>query len=419
MAVPTEFQDAPDTAGDLSELESRLARYPAARYPVQHATASYHLGTAYLQRGRLPQSLELLSAARAIFTRLGLRLEQAKTLVMAGVALRESGRLDLARQAFEGAATSFAALEQPAEQGAAAYNLGLVLQEQSDTEAAQQAMASARELFLKAGQPAQAGAACRERGAALLQSGRADLAVTLLEEAAALAERGGDLPGLGMATNILGLAHLATGDSHRAVSELARAVGAFPRSMRPAEHAMAKANLAVAYEQCDLPSRARLAARQAMALSSADAQVRTQARDVLDRLAGDVQLDLLAVLESEPRDRWAAIVREEAVRWCEAEPDERLEAVGAFVGGLLSRPEVCYDLAETLLGVMLELPPGHYDSLVTAIVRATAGRGDDDPDRVRSVVGSAMARFAIPQWQRLASSLNSAARELGQSESWR
>lgn len=400
-------------------MESRLARYPAARYPVQHATASYHLGTAYLQRGRLPQSIDLLSTAQDIFARLGLRLEQAKTLIMHGVALRESGHRDLARQAFEGAVHTFAELEQPAEQGAAAYNLGLVLHEEADAEGAHEAMVSARGLFLEAGLPAQAGAACRERGAALLQSGRPDLAVPLLEEAADLAERGGDLPGLGMATNVLGLAHLATDDPARSVSELSRAVGAFPRSMRPAEHAMAKANLALAYERSGLFARARLAARQAQALSSADAQVQAQAREVLGRLASDTRLELLAVLETEPRKRWAAIIREEALRWCDASSAERQDALSGFVEGLLSRPEVCYDLAESFLGVLLELPPDSYGALVSALVEATGKRSDDEGDRVRAVVGSALARFAIPQWQRLASSLNTAAATTGRAATWR
>jgi len=39
------------------ELEARLARYPVDRYPVQHATTAFHLGTAHLQRGSVTQAL--------------------------------------------------------------------------------------------------------------------------------------------------------------------------------------------------------------------------------------------------------------------------------------------------------------------------------------------------------------------------
>ncbi len=404
---------------DTSELESRLSRYPAARYPVQHATTAFHLGTALLQRGQVPKSLAQLDAAYEIFDRLGMGLERAKTLTMRGVAQREAGRSDLAQRDFENAVDAFAGLEQPAEQGAASYNLGLVLQQLGHEESAQQAMAAARGLFILAGQPAQAGAASRERGAALLRSGRAEQALPLLEEAASLAERGRDLPGLGASANALGLAHLAVGNPAAAVAALTRAVGAFPRSMRPAEHAMTKANLALAHEQSGNPARARLAARQAQALPSADPQVRAQAGQVLDRLRSTTQQDLLTVLETEPLERWPAIVREEALRWCDATSPQRAAAVGGFVDGLLSRPDLSYDLAESLFAVLLELPPDPYGELVTALVQVTGGRTEDERGRIHAVAGSAMARFAIPQWQRLAASLNAAATASGQPAGWR
>ena len=404
---------------DMAQLESRLARYPADRYPVQHATVAFHLGTAHLQRGRVPQALRLLRAADELFARLGMRLEQAKTLTMHGVALREAGRGIEARQAFERAGRAFAELEQPAEQAAASYNLGLVLHEQGEVVAAHRAMVEARGLFLRSGQVAQAGAAAREQGAALLRSGDVASALPLLEEAVGLAERGGDLPGLGAAANVLGLAHLASDDPAAAVAALSRAVGAFPRSMRPAEHAMAKANLATAYERAGNPARARLAAGQALVLTTADPQVLAQARQVLDHLRGAAQGDLVTVLDAEPLERWPAIVREEALRWCDAPVGERLRAVHSFVAGLLSRPGASYDLAESLLSVLLELPPAQYAELVTAIVQDTGRRDDNESERLRAVVGSAMARFPIPQWQRLAGSLNETASAVGQPASWR
>ncbi len=409
-----------DTADQYTvELESRLARYPAARYPAQHATAAFHLGTAQLQRGRVGEALPALRAAYAVFGRLGMRLEQVKALMMYGVALREAGRSDLAGQTFEDAVRVFGELEQPVEEAAASYNLGLVLQQQGDAVAAQRAMAYARELFLQTGHLAQAAAAAREQGASLLASGQANSALALLEDAGALAERGGDLAGLGAAANVLGLAYLASEDAAAAVAALTRAVGAFPRTMRPTEHAMVKANLALAYQEADNPARARLAARQALALPGAEPPVRAQAQQVLDRLCGVTQLDLLAVLDVEPLERWPAIVREEAVRWCDASSAERLDTVGGFLDGLLNRPATTYDLAESLLAVLLELPPGPYAELVAAIVHATDTRAPEESERIRAVMGSAMARFAIPQWQRLAASFNAAATAAGQPGGWR
>ncbi len=414
-----EQEGASVTDEATAALETRLAKHPPGRYPAQHATAAFHLGTTHLQRGRVAEALQVLRAAVEIFGQLGMRLEEAKALTMQGVAFREAGRIELARQEFERAASAFHELEQPVEEAAASYDLGLVLWEQGDAAEAQDAMRRAGELFLRAGYLAQAGSAAREQGTALLTSGEAGSALPLLREAASLAERAGDLPGLGAAANALGLAHLASDDSAAAVVALSRAVGAFPRSMRPAEHAMAKSNLAVAHEQAGNQARARLTARQALALPGADPQVHAQAQQLLDRLSGATQGDLHVVLDAEPRERWPAIVREEAVRWCEASAAERSQAVCGFVDGLLNRPAASYDLAESLLAVLLELPPEPYGELVTAIVQATGGRAEEDSERVRTVVGSAMARFAIPQWQRLASSLNSAANAAGQPEGWR
>jgi len=404
---------------DTAELEARLARYPAGRYPAQHATAAFHLGTAQLQRGRVTEALRDLRTAHDVFGRLGMRLEQAKALTMHGVALREAGRPDLAGQSFDSSVQLFNKLAQPVEEAAASYNLGLTLRGQDAEVAAQQALAHARELFLQEGYVVQAGSAAREQGASLLNAGKPEAALPLLEEATTLAERGGDLAGLGAAANALGLAHLALDDADAAVLALSTAVGAFPRSMRPSEHAMAKANLALAYERTGNAARARLAARQALAVRSADPPVRAQAQQVLDRLRDASQLDLLVVLDGEPLERWPSIVREEALRWCDATESERLEAVRGFVDGLLSRPGDAYDIAESLLAVVLELPPEQYGRLVSAIVQVTGRLDESDGERVRAVVGSAMARFAIPQWQRLAGSLNAAADATGQPSGWR
>lgn len=410
-----------ETQSETAGLEAKLARYPADRYPAQHATTAFHLATVHLHRGRLATALPLLGVAYDIFGRLGMRLEQAKALTMRGVALRDAGRSDLAGQSFERAAKLFAELGQPTEEAAASYDLGLALQDQGEGALARAAMTRAYELFLELGHPAQAGAAARERGVWLLTSGEVETAVTDLEEAASLAERGRDLPGLGAAANALGLAQLAREDSPAAAAAFARAVGAFPRSLRAAEHAMAKANLAVAYERMGNVARARLAARQALAVPSADPPVRAQAQRLLDRLSGTGPApgDLLAVLQEEPVERWPVVIREEVLRWGDAPPAERLAGVGGLVDGLLSRPESSYDLAESLIAVLVELPPDPYADLVDAVVEVTAGLAPTDENRVRAVMGSAMARFAMPQWQRLAGSLNAAAAAAGHLGGWR
>lgn len=420
MFVSAADDDSRREGGEgTATLESRLTRYPAARYPVQHATMAFHLGTTYLQHGRAPEALETLREAHDLFDRLGMRLEHAKALMMYGVALREVGRAEAAGEAFARAIQMFGDLGRAPEAAAASYNRGLVLEEQGDAAGAQQALAHARALFLRLPDPARAGMAARELGASLLSCGEVESALTALANAVSLAERGRDLPGIGAAANVLGLAHLAAADPVAAVQAFSSAVGAFPRSLRPAEHAMVKANLAVAHERVGDAARARLAARQALAVTAADPAVREQAKGLLYRLRTASRADLLSVLDAEPTDRWPAIVREEALRWCDAGPAERSEGVDGFVGALLSRPAESSELARALLAVLLELPPGPYHLLVTAVVQATGARAAQEGERARALVASALVRFPMPQWQRLVASLNAAAVASGQPAGWR
>jgi len=400
-------------------LVTRLRQYPVDRYPVQHATTQFHLGSLLLHAGDTGRAMEALVTARNIFALAGMGLEQAKTTVQLGVALRTAGRSHEAAAAFTAACNGLAFLDQPAEQAAASYNLGLVHQDAGDLTAAHQAWATARELFLAARYPAQAAAAARDHGASLLTAGEVEAALALLGQAASLAESAEDVPGLGAAANVLGLAQLAAGDPAGAVASLRRALAAFPRTTRPADYAMVKANLALAHEQAGDVQRARLAAGQAQAVPGAAPPVRTLANEVLTRLAGPGRDDLVAVLDTEDREQWPAVIREELLRSVDLHPGARTGFARAFLDGLLARPASAYELAEALLQVLLELPPRPYEHLVSALVAGTADRSSDETDRVVAVVNSAMARFAMPQWQRLAASLNAAAATAGLPARWR
>ena len=400
-------------------LVERLTRYPVDRYPVQHATTQFHLGSVLLHAGANDQALESLTAAREVFAGAGMRLEQAKATMMLGIAQRGAGRLEEATQAFADAEAHLETLDQPAEQAAAAYNLGLVHHDSADIEAAHAAWTRAQELFLTAGYPAQAGAAARDHGGSLLAAGQVAESLPLLEQALTLAELAADAAGTGAAANALGLAHLAAGDPTAAVSALRRALGEFPRSVSPADYAMVKANLALAHQQAGEPAPARLAARQALAVTGAAAPVRAQARQLLAPDPGCTHEDLLTVLDARDPAQWVAVIREEVVRVAESPPDALATLVRGFLDGLLERPGASYDLAESLLHVVLELPPATYGLLVSAVVNSCSHRPAEEVDRLHSVLGSAMARFAMPQWQRLAASLNAAAEVAGEPATWR
>ncbi|MDQ6650427.1 MAG: tetratricopeptide repeat protein [Actinomycetota bacterium] len=399
-------------------LVERLGRYPADRYPVQHATTQFHLGSLRLHAGQTGPALLALAAALDGFERAGLRLERAKAQVMLGAAFRTAGRQDDALDAFTSAAAAFEALGQPAEQAAACYNLGLVLGDGGRPEAAGAAWSQACTLFFAAGYPGQASAAARDHGALLLATGSWAEALPLLDRALGLAETARSEPAVGAAANGLGLAHLAAGDVAAALAVLGRALAAYPRSVLPAEHAMVKANLALAYEHQGNPARARLAARQALGVASVGLSVREQAAALLARLPGGADADLLSVLDAETQENWPALLREEIVRIAELPSGQPSDELRPILSGLLTRPGAAYDLAEALLQVVIEMAPPSYQRLVAAIVDACSGRPVEDTDRLRAVLGSAMARFAIPQWQRLAAALNAAAESAGQSAGW-
>lgn len=406
---------APSEADVLTE---RLTRYPPDGYPVQHATTQFHLGSVLLQSGESEGARSALTAARDLFDACGMRLEQAKANVMLGVALRTTDQPDQAAATLSTARAALAELDQPAEEAAASYNLGLVLQDAGEPAAARVAWTLAGQLFLAAGYPAQAAASAREHGASLLAEGEVEAAVVLLAEATELADNAGDPAGAGAAANALGLAHLAAQQPADAITALRRALADFPRSVRPADNAMVKANLGLAYEQVGDGPRARLAARQALALGSAPAAVRAQAEQLLARRPGDASADLLNVVDAEPPDEWLGLLREEVLRAVEVPDRARRDIVRGFVDGLLTRPDTAYDLAETLLQAVLELPPRAYDLLASALAESCADRPGEDAARLHAVISSAMARFAIPQWQRLAATLNNAARAAGQPAAW-
>lgn len=400
----------------IDELEQRLERYPADRFPIQHATAQFHLGVTLANAGRFPQAEPALLEAVRLF-KAGLPVEYAKSLNALGAVLRSTGRPAGAAEVFGRAAEEFEQAEQVLEHGAARFNLGLVLGELGRPLAALDSFDRARELLDAQRVPVQAAAAARERGAILLALGRFQEACEALEEAVGLARRAGDLASVGAAANALGLAQLAGGRPQEAAESLRLATSAHPKSLRAEAHAMAKANLALAYERLGEAPRARLAALQAVATPEAAPPTRAQAEAVLERLGRRVG-ELAEVLDLEPPDRWAGTIREEMGRWLEMGGDERRDEAAAWITGQLSRPERGVELAEAWLGAMLELPPEAMEQVIASSLEALGPRDPEERKRFRGQVSQAMARFHVPQWMRLKDTFNATAIRFGQEEGW-
>lgn len=411
-------QDRPrDPDEQLGELRRQLLRYRADRYPAEHATLQFHLGTTLLHLGRGDQATAALRTASDLFRDNDRPVERAKALNMLGVALREVDDRGDARQAFADAAELFHEHDHRLEEGAARFNRGLLHLADGDHDGARRCFLRARDL-LHDGPPAQRAAVARELGGLHLTMDDPQAAVTVLEEAIELASRAGDRAGMGAAANTLGLAHLAADRPEEAVEELRTALAAHPRRLRPEAHAMARVNLALAYERLGDGPHARLAARQAAAVPASPRAVVAQAHEILERLEPRDD-DLLRVIDGiDDEEARIAEVRHEVARWLDIPADEREDAVRAWVAGQVAREDAAVELAATLLNVVLELPPDGFATMVASIIRALRLVDAEVRARFRTHVSRAMARFNVPQWMRLKDTFNRLADELGDDGNW-
>src|SRR5690349_19861420 len=85
----------------VQELVSRLLRYPADRYPVQHATTRFHLGVVRAGGGAIVQAEVDLRAATELCPSDRMPVEHAKALNALGAVLRDRGRPSEAAECFE------------------------------------------------------------------------------------------------------------------------------------------------------------------------------------------------------------------------------------------------------------------------------------------------------------------------------
>lgn len=407
---------SPDPAALLDELRTRLLQYPAERYPVQHATLQSQLGSMLLAAGDPGGAIQALRMAIATYDA-AMLVERARAANLLGAAYRDASHPAEAADAFTAAAAAFAESERPLEQAAALHNLGLTLRDRGDSAEAVEHFTTALEAF-EAGQTwPQAAAAARELAAVLLETGDAEQAARTAGRAVEHADRAADMPALGSAENIRGLAELAAGRWQQAVTAFSRSAGAHPRNVRPEGYAMAKANLALAYERAGDHPRARLAARQALAAPAVPSPVETQAHAVLERL-GDDRADLHNVLDDEPLQRWPPVLREELTWWPEAGRAQLTTRTTAFVDGLVDHPQAL-DRVHAMFDVLLELPPHKMEAIVDAVMEALADRPPDLRQRIHGLVDRTLPRFPIPQWQRLAACFNAAAAQrLGEDVRW-
>jgi tetratricopeptide (TPR) repeat protein len=381
-------------------LRERIRTHAPERYPVQHATARFHLGVTLLHGQQAPEAVPELAEALALFGSAGMPVERAKAAMMLGVALREDGRPEDAEPALVAAIDGFAAHDQPAEHAAALHNLGVVRRDRGDLRGAAERFTAAGRAFEALGEQVSRASADRELGTTLLELGEPDRAIAPLQRSMEQAGERGDPVAWGAAANALGLAQLALEAHEPAEAAFRAVVSANPQSLRPEGYAMAKANLALVYEATGRPVRARLAGRQARDTPGAPEVVLTQAGGVLERL-GDPPGDLAPALDEESAPGWGTILRDEMARWADAPERERRRCAAAWVTAVLERPSDAPELLRSWLEVVLELPAEGMERVLGGVVTGWAVLPDEERDRFRGLTARVLPRFHLPQWQRL------------------
>jgi tetratricopeptide (TPR) repeat protein len=386
----------------LGKLQRALRRFPRDRYPVKHASIQRQIGLALVSNGELVDAEAAFRLALEIYDE-ELPVERGDTLNVLGAVLRDSGRLEEAAETFREATTLLAPAKQVAESGIAHYNLGLVLKDLGNESGASAAFERAVASLEPQSHPSELGAALRELASTLLTSGKVEEASSVLERSLDLAAGGGDRAGLGASANLLGLARLALGDGEGATESFAESASANALTLRPDGHAMAKANLALAYEATGQLDRARLSAQQALSVDAAPPIVTQQAQAILERLGPDY--DLHVVLDDEPAAGWGGILRDEIRHWARLDEARRRELAISWVAGQVSRPESAVDRLEALFNAMLELSLDGFDLVAGALVEAAISAGEEASAEFHKRSSQAAAHFRVPQMTRIEAAL--------------
>ncbi len=399
-------------------MRELLLRHRADRYPEEHATLQFHLGATLLECDRVPAALQALRTCAELFEQQGRELEQAKAHNLLGATRLHLDDVDGAAEELRLAAGTFERLGQPLEHAATRFNLGLVLRRRGEAEPAMGCFAEALTTFEQAGALPQASAAARELGGSQLELDDPGAAAQSLEHGLELAKATGERVHVGTVANLLGLARLGTEEPVAAEEALRLAASAHPRQLDPEQHAMVTANLALAHERLGAVSRARLAAWRALQIPNAAPAVCAQARAVLDRL-GPPTRDLIEVLDQHgSSEDWTEEVGPSLTALLDADEHERQRLLGHWIDGQLASPLDGTEVGATLCAVLLELPGEQMTVLVRSLLTALQDREPEVADGFRRQMQRAMARFHLPQWQRLQTIFERLAREVGDPGGW-
>lgn len=244
-----------------AELRQRLARYPVATHPVEHATIRFNLGMALAESptgshaDQLNAAIGEYAEALRIFTGQTHPRERSRVLCALGAAERELGLPLLAKDRFSDALELVDVDDAPAEVGTAANGLGLALMDLGDPDSAIAAYRFAQTAF--ASHPRQLASTLHNLGQGLSSAGTPEA----LEEAIGAYEQGLNLvrpetDGYvwaslhhARAVALMDLPNERTDHLREALRSETAALTVFTRRSHPFQYAIARNNMGVAYEE--------------------------------------------------------------------------------------------------------------------------------------------------------------------------
>ncbi|REK19879.1 MAG: hypothetical protein DWQ40_06175 [Actinobacteria bacterium] len=277
----------------LEQLRASIDRYPRSSHPEEYATLQFNLGLALAESphgehgDNLKLAIQAYAEALEVFDERRYPLLRGRVLTALGAAERDLGLTRIARDRFQEATRVLHGLDSPAEIGSAFNNLGLAETDLANAEEAIAAFDLALDAFSDVRYERQRAATLINRGlarAAVGSESSLQAATDDYRKALDLVEPESAPYVYGLANHSLGVALLSLpGDRTSLLSDSIRALDAslsiFTKSSYPFQHALAKNNLAVAYEEIalgDLTSQRRALARLEEALMVFDPRVNAE-----------------------------------------------------------------------------------------------------------------------------------------------
>ena len=402
-----------DSFSQIASFKEALASYPKEQFPIYHGMLQYRLGLAYLdlpvgdRPKNLRKALDAFQQALSVFDRERFPGEYARVQNSVGIAYRELpgdrvANLQRAVDCYQDALAVLDKEKRPQEYGAMQNNLGLAyaeLPEGNRAENLRRAMTAYQEaltIFTYHRFPRQYAATHYNLGLVYAEFPEGDTehnlyqATQCYEEAIGTYINTGAIDQTAPVYNSLGIAWMALpgpDNLKKAIAAFTEALRAVRKAEMPAQYAIIKNNLGLAYirREADVPNdlrRAVAAFQEALATFDPDshalerAQVEENLRRALGRLAevghpGTVTDHLVALVAAGDDEEGVVIMREQVDHWTRISSDARQRMVAQWVDALLGLEAFHHrKVVQRGVHILLERPTHQMEAVLQAHVEA-------------------------------------------------